>query len=183
MAFIYSNMQITIAAAAAEGVNEGCLHKRSQRMYVEIEQITENDVSGHLLVFQQNPCEIFMRQYVTMEDYPLTKCAWAFQERMLSRCTLYLANDQFYYECRHHFVIEDGICHGGRFLDIYSKPKGTVYTDSPDLQLWYQLLEEYTDRRLSMRSDKLPALAGLARIFKARINGEYVAGLWSNNLI
>ncbi|KAK1963005.1 hypothetical protein LY78DRAFT_562375, partial [Colletotrichum sublineola] len=51
---------------------------------------------------------------------------------------------------------------------------------------WYQLVEEYTTRKLTFGADKLPALAGLAALFKSLLHSNslptYVAGLWREDI-
>jgi hypothetical protein len=43
--------------------------------------------------------------------------------------------------------------------------------------LWHQAVTNYTSRKLTKASDMLPALAGLARVIRKYIDGEYIAGL------
>ena len=51
-------------------------------------------------------------------------------------------------------------------------------------RLWYDLIEEYTQREFKDISDRLPAISGLAKIFGNTIRShEYVAGLWKPDLI
>ncbi|KAK8103230.1 hypothetical protein PG984_016376 [Apiospora sp. TS-2023a] len=50
---------------------------------------------------------------------------------------------------------------------------------------WYDLIGEYSALQLTYASDKIPALAGIARHFGTRCRnylGCYVAGLWEKNL-
>lgn len=99
--------------------------------------------------------------------------------------------DQVYFECNNHFLSEDGLCHIGRYFNIYqgSRPfhlgssQESEQQSLTDRKLWYHLIGDYTSRNLTHRHDKLPALSRLARIFKDRFQAEYVAGLWSNDLI
>ena len=48
---------------------------------------------------------------------------------------------------------------------------------------WTDIVTEYTRRELSHTTDKLPALAGIARrMHSLRANDTYIAGLWRNTL-
>jgi hypothetical protein len=49
--------------------------------------------------------------------------------------------------------------------------------------LWEQMMEEYSKRRLSVMSDKLSALAGLASRFREFIQDDYCAGHWRKWLL
>lgn len=42
---------------------------------------------------------------------------------------------------------------------------------------------QYGPRKLTRASDKLPAISGIASLYEENIGGEYLAGLWKNNLI
>ncbi|KAL8643260.1 MAG: hypothetical protein Q9228_000155 [Teloschistes exilis] len=48
---------------------------------------------------------------------------------------------------------------------------------------WTDIIEYYTDRRLTFSSDKLPALAGLASRFSNLWGCAYYAGLWQKKMI
>jgi hypothetical protein len=48
---------------------------------------------------------------------------------------------------------------------------------------YYELVKEYSNRKLTYGSDKFPAFSGLARLMKPAFgDGEYIAGVWSNDL-
>jgi hypothetical protein len=49
-------------------------------------------------------------------------------------------------------------------------------------QKWEKLVEEYTARHLSKSSDRLCAVAGLAKQRHQETNDQYLAGLWKGNL-
>ncbi|KAI0886003.1 heterokaryon incompatibility protein-domain-containing protein [Annulohypoxylon maeteangense] len=48
---------------------------------------------------------------------------------------------------------------------------------------WQDRVTEYSKRKLTFASDKLPALAGLATICHAITQSEYVAGLWRDHFV
>jgi hypothetical protein len=50
------------------------------------------------------------------------------------------------------------------------------------LQGWHtDVSKEYSRRALSRREDKLHAISGIARAFRARLQTDYVVGLWPND--
>lgn len=114
------------------------------------------------------------------------------QERLLASRSLHFASDQIFFECYGHFRSEDGFRASGRYdsLHLDSKPKPTKGSDVNDADsmfrgpaLWYHILSDYTKRELTKRSDKLPALSGLARIMEGQIGDRYMAGLWRSTLL
>lgn len=50
------------------------------------------------------------------------------------------------------------------------------------LEDWYKTVQLYSTCQLKYRDDKLPALAGLARLFQAQLGDEHFAGLWKGDL-
>lgn len=47
---------------------------------------------------------------------------------------------------------------------------------------WYRLLDDYTGCELTKESDRLVAIAGVARKLRPIVNDQYVTGLWANTL-
>ncbi|OJD37904.1 heterokaryon incompatibility protein [Diplodia corticola] len=52
------------------------------------------------------------------------------------------------------------------------------------VQLWFRILDHYSTRTLSDHSDRLPAVAALAKTLEDRMGGRnrYLAGLWENEI-
>lgn len=48
---------------------------------------------------------------------------------------------------------------------------------------WFAIVKDYTGRSLTVQSDILPALSGLASAFRNLLRDEYCAGLWKNDII
>jgi hypothetical protein len=49
-------------------------------------------------------------------------------------------------------------------------------------EMWYDMVEEYSKRKLTQDSDTLHALAGLATRFGAVHQGSYLEGLWREDI-
>ncbi|MCJ1396867.1 hypothetical protein MMC11_000057 [Xylographa trunciseda] len=48
---------------------------------------------------------------------------------------------------------------------------------------WFDIVKEYTSRELTVDTDVLPALSGLAAAFETKLADQYCAGLWKNDII
>ncbi|KAF2495157.1 HET-domain-containing protein, partial [Lophium mytilinum] len=72
-----------------------------------------------------------------------------------------------------------------RFPDyIPSSLEYPLLLEPETFRLWYDLVEEYTERRFKCIKDRLVAISGLARIIGNTIHcHDYVAGLWKPDLI
>jgi hypothetical protein len=208
MCSIYTRAYLTIAADRAGGNSDG-LFTRLERQHVPISLsapapqlpsfkpgVDASDTSAFaFLVPAIKAC--LSRDWLELDSEPLSKRAWALQERMLPHRILHFASDQMYFECNHSFVSEDGHCMSGRYRSLYSGEQEPAYQEiarfsrhSTNHQLWYLLLENLTGRVLTVDSDRLPSISGLARLFETRLREqsdgskvEYLAGLWSDSVI
>jgi hypothetical protein len=119
-------------------------------------------------------------------DGPLLSRAWCLQEDLLSKCKLYYASDQLYWECDHLAVSEDGLADpefassliASSSLNKVSEPESAVHAS----RYWYMHVIEgaYSQRMATKATDRLIAVAGLARHAANTIKSRYVAGLWEN---
>ena len=121
---------------------------------------------------------------------PINNRAWTLQESVLPRRLL-------------TFPMTGGLsmtCREGEVLagEIVSDPYGEVprfnslgivssnrHTADELAKLWTQVVEDYTQRSLSHRSDILVAIGALAREFHTKhgaMLGGYLAGLWENHV-
>ncbi|KXX74812.1 hypothetical protein MMYC01_208653 [Madurella mycetomatis] len=149
----------------------------------------------------------FGKRFDPLEDQPLTTRGWTLQERLLSPRTVHYATDQMYFECEQSLCSEDGF----DFTDLYfslenlnttqhcafeqhgmfkdagvSFIRGThAATQQPGLQWqggWLFLVENYSQRRLTVSLDKLSALAGVARVVADHTGDRYFAGVWASHI-
>jgi hypothetical protein len=186
MAEVYANSYTTIAAASAHDGSMGCFMRRPRRKYYPFIYTSTEGISGEVNAFLV-PVEKarFINEYQLMRDEPLSIRAWTMQERMLSPRTLFFATDQMYFECKEQFWAEDGVRISGRYLGV----DGHGDTSDPaNIQkhlrsLWDELMDFYGGRKLTVASDKLPALSGLAKRIEGMLQDEYVAGLWGSTLL
>ncbi|KAI1402473.1 HET-domain-containing protein [Hypoxylon fuscum] len=125
-------------------------------------------------------------------ECPLVRRGWCMQERLLANPILHVGQEQLFWECHTEFKCEDGRkvtaeSDGhvtAEFMNIrkrigVSAAKGTEL----DFRAWYRLLEEYSTRQFTVSSDKLPALAGAAALFKStKPTATYVAGIWKEDI-
>lgn len=128
--------------------------------------------------------------------------AWCFQERLLSQRIVYFGATQLVFERKLSTGIHDlfkaelgsqsAWWHDGRVRvgskwtsDIYEEPSSFSIAVS---HVWWDLILEYSSKRLTNRSDRLPAIGGLARLLQKELSlhielrSGYVAGLWETNI-
>jgi len=188
---VYAGAYLSIAADNAAGSEQGFL-KRPGRKYVPV---TLNGNSS-AYAFQIPPAKAsHARAWMTFDNEPLTTRGWATQERLLPYRALHFGNDQMFFECNCHLLSEDGIEVKGRWNSLYPNQEKKGFKDiarksrvSMTHQQWYLILEDFFHRDVTVKTDRLPAISGLAALFQKRLteemgSAEYVAGLWSNALV
>lgn len=167
---VYSNAHIVIAANHAEDSSVGCFHTRASRpnCVVDIPGYAEN--VQVMLLYNRDEWNVDCGEF---EGEALTERGWALQERVLAKRVLNYGTRQMYFECNHGIVAEDGSSQAFRFGNL----------TTPNIQAWNGLLWAYGQRKLTKATDKFPAMSGLAKLFERALDAQYVAGLWSNNII
>ncbi|KAI1371390.1 HET-domain-containing protein [Hypoxylon crocopeplum] len=179
MSSVYSGASVVISALDSEASTAGFL-KPDRLLSAEL-----NDEYAIQKVFPE------IDDY--LEACPLVGRGWCMQERLLANPILHFGKEQMFWECQSEFACEDGKKYTGesdghamaKFVMI-RKRIGVSAANGTQLEwdAWYQLLEEYTTRKFTVSSDKLPALAGAATLLKStRPGATYVAGLWKEDIV
>ena len=68
-------------------------------------------------------------------------------------------------------------------VDWTAVPNSWVHSHDVMNGRWFAIVEDCTGRNLTMQSDILPALSGLASAFQNLLRDEYCVGLWKNDII
>jgi hypothetical protein len=188
MSSIYSNATLTIAATRAANGSDGCLSTRSPEK--KIGQVLYQQKSTDFYVHLSPP-----RHYIysalrgsieagIARSHSLYERGWYLQERLLSPRIVQYGVSEMVWICTEMFQCECGFdeatMQSDSLVNMYASPLH-IETRATRIRLWTKILEEYTAAKLTNDSDILPALSGLAKIFKTPGN-RYVAGIWEQNL-
>jgi hypothetical protein len=129
---------------------------------------------------------------------PLCQRAWALQERILSPRLLYYSEGEMFWECLVHTAREGNYRvvprKGAPYrYDSFEFPQVryqliTPLDENPSFPVsppsdWQIIVSEYSRCRLTYRSDKLPALSGLATMYQRNTGYTYASGIWIENLV
>ncbi|KAK7417653.1 hypothetical protein QQX98_004474 [Neonectria punicea] len=193
MAAIYANAYLTLAATGAENSDGGLFFSREPPKSIRIPFQPRGSSPGTLIATAEPLDKELIKSYhIEMRKDPLSQRAWGFQERVLSRRVLHFAKNQVYLECSEETVAENGLRLPYRFhhaseggdgelTNASSFSAGSVASTN-DLAQWYAMLWAYGPRKLSVHSDKLPALSGIAKIFQGLLKDDYLAGIWKKSI-
>ncbi|KAL2132213.1 hypothetical protein VTI74DRAFT_4069 [Chaetomium olivicolor] len=212
MGDIYKSAYLTIVAARASSVEEGFLEDRGQqgtglwRALVPVEYPLPNEKATNLQQGSKMPRGERGRVYLleesasmlgTLKD-PVAERAWCLQERVLSprvvsfgrwatwRCSRGVESDGGFYmeEGREGDPGDGGVRKLTQALVSGVERGGTdMLRKAQLLRTWRSLVEDYTRRKLTLQSDRLPAIAGIAREVGRLTGMEYLAGLWKENML
>ncbi|KAL6918218.1 hypothetical protein FSST1_009713 [Fusarium sambucinum] len=190
MCDVYGNAYLTIAASRAENCSEGFLGPREGPEYRYI-PFYRDGMHDNIAICPMSVRRIsHLINIMDLDGEPLSKRAWALQERYLSPRTVHFANDQMYFECRSGFHPQDNHMEIGDSEPDFKIHRKATAKDNDKLEdAWGPIVSRYTQRYITVESDKLPAIGGLAAhlLLEQALNGdpaeEYLAGLWRRNLL
>ena len=157
---IYSNSQLTIASLWSRDSHVGILFDRQSafpfNLLKPVQIFQDTDVGNDSIWVRVSPID----WSYAMWGSPLNKRAWTLQERLLSPACLYFWTSHIIWECRSCTASEpqptsvmnvDGplksVCRDMQRAGLLKHADG-------HLTAWYLLVEEYTSRELTFRSDR-----------------------------
>lgn len=194
MRTVYANSACTVAASVSSNESEGLFRFRDAASF------KPGLVNMSLRSGKTQICQIFERDYWNTNIFsgPLHKRGWVFQERHLSTRIIYFANNQILWECLEGAKCEgfpEGIPHHYSDKDLdqlwqLREKEAEAPGDANDVEmpgsvyvLWRDLVKKYTGCSFTKVDDKLPAFAGIAKLFQEITRDEYIAGLWRSRLL
>ncbi|KAJ1324724.1 HET domain-containing protein [Microdochium nivale] len=195
---VYGNASATICALASGSCTQPFLVDRDAGFTLPFTSHVREGIRGVLNM----RCCTRRQNILTTGDEPILKDfmdapwdnrAWTFQEYHLSRKLIMF--------CRQRLFIADRLGTTGEaetFADEHltvspcvaaiEEAVGAGYPGAEGCPLlnrqWMGLMENYSRRQLSNKTDCLPALSGLASLYRKllRDDDEYIAGIWRNDL-
>ncbi|KAI0179847.1 heterokaryon incompatibility protein-domain-containing protein [Hypoxylon sp. FL1284] len=167
MGQVYEHAEIVITAAGSGNAYEGCFVYFNSQPEVKIPYIKDGVIAGQLIAQRESISACGGDTF-----HPLSKRAWTIQERVLARRTIYYTKKGIWWNCRHHGTT--CIRHDGTsFEDVQLTPRH---------QVWTGLLAQYLNCALSVSTDNLPAIEGIATRIASRRSDQYYHGCWTDDL-
>lgn len=184
MESIYGNSVLTLAVINAKGVTKGLLETKPQ-LAVNIPCRSHDGQSGTIQVSPQKTINLWQE--------PLYTRAWCLQENVLSARLLLFTDDEVLWQCAARpmlrpntthvdYTYDDPTIHESHFNRV---PEAIFSAGDQDRQIsqndflelrrytiWRWIVPNYTRRNLTVLSDRLPAIAGIARKFKESWDDE-----------
>ncbi|KAF2094639.1 HET-domain-containing protein, partial [Rhizodiscina lignyota] len=171
MGEIFANAYVTISAATAKSCQDGFLNERSHQSGSRPPPV---DVACLLPDGREDTIQLHQRGSASIRE-PIHERSWALQEDLLSPRLLFFGETEVSWSCTCESSQPSGM---RRVLFPWNK---TAIRQAWLRSFWEDVITEYSCRKLTRPSDKLPALAGLASKFSEISNmqpSDYVAGFW-----
>ncbi|KAL2198316.1 heterokaryon incompatibility protein-domain-containing protein [Corynascus similis CBS 632.67] len=213
MCEIYSSSTLTIAAAWSINATQGIfVHQQyGGPGHSQVFSFGDTEVHARRVPLDEhvgNPLAVNTgRQYTSRvaekswvlrpRQVPLARRAWTVQERVLSRRVLYYTPQELWWECDSCWACE---CEEGESFDpvddanigsfgwLRNPKRSKSLTPDQAYKKWAVIVFLYSAGNLTILSDKLPALSGIAQQFQRALQtrfgiaDDYLAGMWRRDL-
>jgi len=180
MGDIYANSFCTLAASSSGDSHGGCRLRNQELNLSQNASYVDIPVGSRRLRIFKSPFPIdWQTEYLAG---PLRKRAWALQERELSSRVIYYAQNVLLWQCK-----TSRFCGDLPWLDLEA-PRTSEKSSDLDIQgakanreRWFSIVQDYSERFLTVETDKLPALSGLGHK-DSSLHGQYYAGIREQDL-
>lgn len=209
MAGIYENSAINLAASAAFDARDGLFtpHRRSLLGYItdgteilDIKGVSMNALptpkSAYFVIKEwvsKPHAQFYLRGEPGLEA-TLFGRGWIYQERLLANRVLHFGNSELLWECNCSVYCQCGSWRHSLSRHAYAQfPKNShqitltgLSQDPKPSQAryrWQRIVTEFSSMSITYESDRLPAMAGIAKQLQSRVPAShYVLGMWKEVL-
>jgi hypothetical protein len=205
MSLIYSHSSLTICGPQAADSSHGFLQARTSSEFVP--RVWKYQNRGEASKWATWTFIGNVNLHPTSDHYPdgaslsreehasfFQNRGWILQEYVLSPRVLFFGKFRMYMECRDGLRFED--CEGVKerqadmsncvdFHTIFRKADfnlGPSPSQNKVSMIWLQLIIDYSRRKLSKSTDKLPAIGAIANKLLDGRGSDYVAGLFKEDM-
>jgi len=168
MTGVYGCSAITIAASSATDGSIGCFFSRPKTWRCQIRAGPNAEQILYDVEYSHDRINI-----------PLHSRAWVVQERYLSRRILHFYENEVFWECVQCCRCET---FPNESVDRIHTYHFYLYPKRPTRRQWPQIVNYYSQRKLTRNTDKLIAIGGLARLIHQSSKDEYLGGMWRDKL-
>jgi hypothetical protein len=179
MGSIYSDAHVTIAAISAPTAKDGFLRSK-----VDDREVRMAWPDGSLIKARVSASDGSYR-----DDNPWGTRGWTFQEKVLSTRIILYSNREAQWVCQGMSVCECGSATLTVKDDVLVADREAASTiwrlSQPSVahRYWTTLVSTYSERSLTVETDRLPALSGIASTIADVSKSTYIAGLWKEDLL
>jgi hypothetical protein len=188
----YANAKCLISAVSAAESEEGFLGERSAWRYPQRYSLLTHGRTlckdERISFYVQGPEQQFWCD--TASGEPLTERGWCLQEWLLCPRRLHWTRNGLHWECNTVYSSESDALFGkslpgGGIPMMESRTSRILQQDKEEAlgRNWLELVEGYSRRKLTMKSDRLFAIHGIATRLARQHDDIYCAGIFGSQLV
>ena len=209
MGSIFSDAYLVVVAASASNDSEGFLKARPT-VYQGISLESRPGSGRKDVILRRNIPHVSRGESrISMTEDRISSRAWCMQETMLARRSIYFHESKVVWECHSSIDCECGRItwkHGLRSPIAEQDPRNLMLCSSAfkrcrwSLQypikplskfrstqftydVWkFHVVPSFTQKKMTLIRDRLPALSGIASLVAQQCEDEYLAGIWRRDL-
>jgi len=180
MPLIYSNALFTIAASSAAAARNGFLRQRRET--------ADENMFEFLFLDAGNQIGRLRGVHVPEEGYakaPLNTRGWCLQERLLSMRILEYDCRQLRWICpdsEGQYAYTDGWSRSPEAISSHFNHISLTLLEADFREMWRDVVIQYSRRNLTIASDRILAISGIANRFGSLSKDTYIAGHWLSML-
>ena len=189
MSDVYTNSICNLPALHAQDNSDGLFSTRKpDENFPIVAGLTSTKRPQRVLHIEPND---YWDDQITRKE--LNRRGWVLQERLLAPRILHFGKTQLLWECRMLHASESFPSGIG---DEHLRPDLTPLMNLPRQsennygvfnnymgKRWEEIISMYSASELTVSSDRLVAISGVAKLLGNRLNNEYCAGLWKSSII
>jgi hypothetical protein len=187
MASVYKNCRIMLSATDSRNSDGGLFRDRNDDVMFKISEQLSKECRLPNGVYAHRKRDWFLK---AAWQGALSQRGWALQEAILAPVIIYFCNAQIFWECRKVQISENGIFTTVEQAKSFALSRAIQLIPEPGTEprlnkygFWYNIIEEFSHRKLTFSTDVLPAVIGLAQESAAVLDDVYVNGLWKKDLV
>jgi len=178
MATVYTMSIVTIIAAASHSCHSGFLSRHLNAFFVK------SPLAPPARLLAQLERSSGVHKGIREVSDPIDERGWTFQEELLSARFIKFTNDDVQWRCN---AGTSCLCRQSDEPEDHPRPNASLGFLKGDLsrgtrEQWHDIATGFSKKQLTIDTDKLAALAGLARRKEPEIRSKYVAGLWTDHM-
>ncbi|CAN9252321.1 unnamed protein product [Alternaria alternata] len=189
MNLVYRHAFVTFCSLNSNSCHESFLN-RAPAVKIPFQSTIHNAIKGSYLI-RLHPRTVHGQRLTKYEwDYSLSnwsKRCWTYQEKEMSTRLLLFGSLKMHFACGRYQWTEGDEAPmdktSSRILSQVTRFKASQISSRELYQCWDSLMNEYGKRSVTFDKDRLPAIAGLARIVGEALQDQYLAGLWKGDLL
>jgi hypothetical protein len=188
MNLVYRHAFVTFCSLNSDSCHERFLY-RAPAVEIPFQSTIRRAIKGSYFIRLRSIPDLHMDRTKLTWDYALSKWnarCWTFQEKEMSTRRLDFGSLRMHFACAKYRWSEGDDAPLDRYT-LGVMEQMTLFKDnlisSKDLyDFWGSLLQGYGHRSVTFDKDRLPAIAGLARMMGEALQDQYLAGLWKGDL-